>query len=118
MIDLNSLSFYQLECWKNNEVIIVGDFNVHTDIDNDSLGSVFISLLDSVDFSQCVHKLSHFFNHTLDPWIEIEKVFVHNHFLSAHYLKNNNLITWIHGTWVHASRQIFLHYMFIRLDCN
>ncbi len=29
---------------KTDEVIIVGDFNIHVDVDNDSLGSAFSSL--------------------------------------------------------------------------
>ncbi len=51
---------------KTDKVIIVGNFNIHVDVDNDSLGSAFISLLDSICFSQCVHKPTHHFNHTLD----------------------------------------------------
>ena len=31
---------------KTDKVIIVGDFNIHVDVDNDSLSSAFISLLD------------------------------------------------------------------------
>ncbi len=40
---------------KTDKVIIVGDFNIHVDVDNDSLSSAFISLLDSTGFCQCVH---------------------------------------------------------------
>ena len=34
-----------------DEVVIVGDFNIHVDTDNDSLSVAFIS----IGFSQCVH---------------------------------------------------------------
>ncbi len=51
---------------ETDKVIIVGDFNIHVDVDNDSLGSAFISLLDSIGFCQCVYKPTHRFNHTLD----------------------------------------------------
>ncbi|MDF4326838.1 hypothetical protein P3395_25840, partial [Vibrio parahaemolyticus] len=51
---------------KSDKVIIVGDFNIHVDVDNDSLATAFISLLDSIGFSQGVHEPTHCFNHTLD----------------------------------------------------
>jgi len=31
-------------------VFIVGDFNIHVDVDNDCLSAAFISLLDSIGF--------------------------------------------------------------------
>ncbi|KAI3367040.1 hypothetical protein L3Q82_009670 [Scortum barcoo] len=37
---------------ENDKVIIVGDFNIHVDMDSDSLSTAFISLLDSIGFSQ------------------------------------------------------------------
>jgi len=37
---------------KTDKVIIVGDFNIHVDVDNDCLSATFISLLDSIDFCQ------------------------------------------------------------------
>lgn len=43
----------------------MSDFNSHIGIDNGSLSSAFISLLDSIIFYQCVHKPAHCFNHTL-----------------------------------------------------
>ena len=75
-----------------DKVIIVGDFNIHVDVDNDSLNTAFISLLDSIGFSQCVNKPTHCHNHTLDLvltyGIEIEHliVFPQNPILSDHYL--------------------------------
>ena len=76
--------------------MILGDFNIHVDIENYSwcLGSTFISLLNSIGFSQfvCEHKSTHCFNHYLDlvPTHEIEidhlTVSLHNPFLSDHEL--------------------------------
>ncbi|KAI3356198.1 hypothetical protein L3Q82_017182 [Scortum barcoo] len=40
--------------FENEKVIIVGDFNIHVDMDSDSLSTAFISLLDSIGFSQRV----------------------------------------------------------------
>uniref|UniRef100_A0A8P4G3Q0 Reverse transcriptase domain-containing protein n=1 Tax=Dicentrarchus labrax TaxID=13489 RepID=A0A8P4G3Q0_DICLA len=77
---------------KSDKVIIVGDFNIHVDVDNDSLSNAFISLIDSIGFCQSVNKPTHCFNHTLDLvlsyGIDIEHliVFPHNPFLSDHYL--------------------------------
>ena len=51
---------------KTNKIIIVGDFNIHVDNNNDSLSVAFISVLDSIGFSQCVHQPTHCCNHTLD----------------------------------------------------
>lgn len=44
--------------------MIVGDFNINVYINNKSLGSVFISLLESTGFCQCEHEPTHCFNHT------------------------------------------------------
>ncbi|CAJ1053038.1 RNA-directed DNA polymerase from mobile element jockey [Xyrichtys novacula] len=49
-----------------DKVIVVGDFNIHIDVENDSLSISFRSLLDSIGFTQCVHRPTHCFNHTLD----------------------------------------------------
>ena len=38
--------------------IVVFDFNIHIDNNNDSLSVAFISILDSIVFSQCVHQAS------------------------------------------------------------
>ena len=75
-------------------MIIVGDFNIHVDNDNDSLSVAFISTLDSISFSQCVHQPTHCCNHTLDLvlsyGVKIENLTVlpRNPILSDH-----NLIT-------------------------
>ncbi|XP_051248566.1 uncharacterized protein LOC127358986 [Dicentrarchus labrax] len=37
---------------KSDKVIIVGDFNIHVDVNNDSLSKAFISLIDSIGFCQ------------------------------------------------------------------
>ncbi|MDF4381872.1 endonuclease/exonuclease/phosphatase family protein [Vibrio parahaemolyticus] len=69
----------------------VSEFS-ESDVDNDSLATAFISLLDSIGFSQGVHEPTHCFNHTLDLvltyGIEIDnlKVFPQNPSLSDHYL--------------------------------
>ncbi|XP_051806672.1 uncharacterized protein LOC127534728 [Acanthochromis polyacanthus] len=76
----------------SDKVIIVGDFNIHVDIDSDSLTTAFNSLLDSIGFSQHVNKSTHSFNHTLDLvltyGIEIEEltVFPQNPLLSDHFM--------------------------------
>ena len=77
---------------KSDKVIIVGDFNVHVDVTNDSLSNAFTSLIDSIGFCQSVNKPTHCFNHTLDLVlsygmdIEHLMVFPHNPLLSDHYL--------------------------------
>ncbi|XP_078019129.1 uncharacterized protein LOC144458973, partial [Epinephelus lanceolatus] len=77
---------------KSDKFITVGDFNIYVDVDNDSLATVFISLLDSIGFSQGVHKPTHCFNHTLELvltyGIEIDNLTVcpQNPSLSDHYL--------------------------------
>ena len=77
---------------KSDQVLLVGDFNIHVDVDNDSLSTAFNSLLDSIGFSQSVHKATHCFNHTLDLvlayGIEIEDliIFSQNSVLSDHSL--------------------------------
>ena len=77
---------------KSDKVIIVGDFNVHVDVKNDSLSNAFTSLIDSIGFCQSVNKPTHCFNHTLDLVLsygmDIEHliVFPHNPLLSDHYL--------------------------------
>uniref|UniRef100_A0A4W6G917 Reverse transcriptase domain-containing protein n=1 Tax=Lates calcarifer TaxID=8187 RepID=A0A4W6G917_LATCA len=77
---------------KTDKVIIVGDFNINVDVNNDSLSSAFSSLLDCIGFSQCVDKPTHCFSHTLDLvlayGIDIEHVtvFPQNPILSDHFL--------------------------------
>ena len=76
----------------SNKIILNGDLNVHIDVETDSLGKAFSSLIDSIGFSQCVDKPTHIANHTLDLvlvyGIEIEHlvVFPHDKELSDHYL--------------------------------
>lgn len=76
----------------SDKVIIVGDFNVYMDIDDDYLASAFKSLLDSIGFSQRVHEPTHSFNHILDLVItygvEVDHitVFPQNPVLSDHSL--------------------------------
>lgn len=76
----------------SDKIIIVGDFNIHVDVDNDSLSMAFKSLLDSIGFTQSVNQPTHCFNHTLDLvlayGIETENliVFPQNPLLSDHYL--------------------------------
>ena len=44
----------------------MGDFNIHMDVDSDSLRLAFISLLESMGVSQKVKEPTHCFNHILD----------------------------------------------------
>ncbi|KAM3618991.1 uncharacterized protein V6R79_001338 [Siganus canaliculatus] len=77
---------------KSASVIVMGDFNIHVDNECDSLSRAFLSLLESVGFSQCVHEPSHCFLHTLDLvlsyGVEINNltVFPQNPLLSNHAL--------------------------------
>ena len=48
------------------KILIVGDFNIHMDNKNDSLRSAFLSITDSIGFSQLVDLPTHCCNHTLD----------------------------------------------------
>ena len=50
----------------SDKIIIVGDFNIHVDVESDSLSIAFMSLLDSFGFTQNVNLPTHRFNHTLD----------------------------------------------------
>uniref|UniRef100_A0A8C9XHM2 Reverse transcriptase domain-containing protein n=1 Tax=Sander lucioperca TaxID=283035 RepID=A0A8C9XHM2_SANLU len=65
---------------QSDKVLIVGDFNIHVDIDSNSLSTAFNSLLDSIGFSQSVHKATHCFNHTL-TFISAESKKLSDHFL-------------------------------------
>ena len=47
-------------------IIYLFYFNIHFDNTNDSLSIAFITVLDSIGFSQCVHQPTHCCNHTLD----------------------------------------------------
>ncbi|KAM3599083.1 uncharacterized protein V6R79_018580 [Siganus canaliculatus] len=77
---------------KSASVIVVGDFNIHVDNESDSLSRAFLSLLESVGFSECVHEPTHCFLHTLDLvlsyGVEINNltVFPQNPLLSNHAL--------------------------------
>ncbi|KAM3613208.1 uncharacterized protein V6R79_022482 [Siganus canaliculatus] len=77
---------------KSASVIVVGDFNIHVDNESDILSRAFLSLLESVGFSQCVHEPTHSFLHTLDLvlsyGVEINNltVFPQNPLLSDHAL--------------------------------
>uniref|UniRef100_A0AAQ6IH18 Reverse transcriptase domain-containing protein n=1 Tax=Anabas testudineus TaxID=64144 RepID=A0AAQ6IH18_ANATE len=75
-----------------DKVIIVGDFNIHVDVDDNCLNTAFNSLLDSIGFTQNVNKPTHCFNHTLDLiltyGVEVDQliVFPQNPLLSDHFL--------------------------------
>ena len=69
------------------KLIIIGDFNIHVDVDNDSLSTLFISLLDSTGFSQTLNKPIHRLDHILDLLTYgIVIFFPQNAILSHHYL--------------------------------
>ena len=75
-----------------DRVIIVGDFNIHADIEGDSLRAAFNAILDTIGFVQNVNSPTHSHLHTLDLvltyGIECEEitVFPHNPVLSDHFL--------------------------------
>lgn len=77
---------------RTDKVIIIGDFNIHVDVINDSFRNGFISLLESVGFLQQINQPTHSFNHTLDLvltyGVEVEhvSVFPQNPLLSDHSL--------------------------------
>ncbi|KAF7226666.1 alpha-induced protein 8-like protein 2 B, partial [Nothobranchius furzeri] len=49
-----------------DKVIVVGDFNIHVDIENDCLNVAFSNILDSIGFTQRIHSSTHSCHHTLD----------------------------------------------------
>ena len=51
---------------KRYKVIIVGDFEIHVDVENNGLDTTILSLLDYFGSCQCVQESRHTFNHTLD----------------------------------------------------
>ena len=63
----------------SDKVVIVGDFNIHIDVDSDSLKLAFISLLESMGISQKVKEPMHCFNHNLD-------------LVLTHSIKSDNLL--------------------------
>lgn len=77
---------------KTDKVIIVGDFNIHVDVVNDSCSTAFMSTMESIGFSQWVHEPTHSLNHTLDLvltyGVQIEHLVVssYNPILSDHLL--------------------------------
>ena len=77
---------------ESNKIILIGDINVHVDVETDCLNRAFTSLVDSIGFSQCVDKPTHTLNHTLDlilvygMTVENIIVFPENPNLSDHFL--------------------------------
>nr|XP_054599437.1 uncharacterized protein LOC129164182 [Nothobranchius furzeri] len=75
-----------------DKVIVVGDFNIQVDIENDCLNVAFSNILDSIGFTQRIHSSTHSCHHTLDLvltyGIECEEItiFPHNPVLSDHFL--------------------------------
>lgn len=47
------------------KIIIVDDFNLHVEAENDSLNAAFM-LLDPIKFTNNVNELNCYFNHKLD----------------------------------------------------
>ncbi|MBN3299698.1 GTD2B protein, partial [Amia calva] len=64
-----------------DKLIILGDFNIHIDIKDDPLTVSFLSLLESVGFTQHVSGPTHRHNHTLDLVIT-RGVQIHNLIIS------------------------------------
>uniref|UniRef100_A0AAR2M4G4 Reverse transcriptase domain-containing protein n=1 Tax=Pygocentrus nattereri TaxID=42514 RepID=A0AAR2M4G4_PYGNA len=50
----------------SNKILIVGDFNIHIDNPHDTLSKAFISIIDSMGFTQIINGPTHHLNHTLD----------------------------------------------------
>ena len=81
---------------KTDQIIIVGDFNIHVDVDRDSLSCAFNSLLESIGFIQHVNKPTHCLSHTLDLvltyGIDIDNLNIvpQNPLLTDHYLLTFN----------------------------
>nr|XP_054587113.1 uncharacterized protein LOC129152559 [Nothobranchius furzeri] len=75
-----------------DKVIVVGDFNIHVDIEKDCLNVAFSNILDSIGFTQRIHSSTHSCHHTLDLvltyGIECEEItiFPHSPVLSDHFL--------------------------------
>ncbi|XP_061590906.1 uncharacterized protein LOC133456448 [Cololabis saira] len=75
-----------------DKFIIVGDFNIHMDVESDNLKLAFNSLLESMGISQKVDGPTHCFGHTLDLvltyGVETDGLLVSpvNSLLSDHYL--------------------------------
>ena len=77
---VNSQSFFYFLSnlvLSTDKVIVVGDFNIHVDVDNNSFSVAFISLIDWIGFSQSVNKPI-----KIDHLI----VFPQNPILSDHFL--------------------------------
>ncbi len=47
-------------------ILIVGDFNIHVDNEKDALESTFIDIVNSIGVRQHVSGPTHYRNHTLD----------------------------------------------------
>ena len=48
------------------DVLMLGDFNFHVDVQDDRDAIIFMNILDSVNLTQHVHEQTHFKGHTLD----------------------------------------------------
>uniref|UniRef100_A0A3B3IBG4 Reverse transcriptase domain-containing protein n=1 Tax=Oryzias latipes TaxID=8090 RepID=A0A3B3IBG4_ORYLA len=76
----------------SDQIIILGDFNIHVDDPSDCLGKAFAALLDDVGFTQSVNEPTHCHKHTLDlvltHGIEISQLSVLplNPIISDHFL--------------------------------
>ena len=81
----------------SDKILIVGDFNIHMDNENNSLTIAFQSLIDSIGFSQHVNTPTHHHNHTIDlvltHGLEIDRPLVlpQNTALSDHHLITFNM---------------------------
>lgn len=88
---------------RTDKVIIVDDFNIHTDVSSDSVISSYMSLLDSIGFSQNVNGSSHCFNHTSDLVltydIETEGLTIYSH--NSPLSDNFSCYIWIHNMGLH-----------------
>ena len=63
---LSEFSYLFVTVLSTDKAIVLVNFNIYVDVENDSLNINFISILDSIEFSHSVHRPAHSLNHTLD----------------------------------------------------
>ncbi|KAL0153113.1 hypothetical protein M9458_051569, partial [Cirrhinus mrigala] len=63
---IETVSVPRARQYKRHKVLIVGDFNIHVDIENDALAAAFTDILNSIGVRQHVSGPTHCRNHTLD----------------------------------------------------
>ena len=85
----NGAEFLSQLVLSTDKVIVVGEFDIHVDVEYDSLNINFYSILDSTGFSQSVHSPTHSLNPTLDLVLTYgneSEQFPHNPVFAHHLL--------------------------------